>query len=911
MKKHYNLKTLTQGVKSLAVILMVTLMAVGNVIAQSPVTFVFADQGYSNAQVITSGSIDNNISFTCAQGNSTTAGPAYYDSGTNLRFYYSSDGHGSEMTLTPAPGYAITGLEITTSGSSYNPTVKYEVDNGAAAEAAYSNLVYTISNVNATSSLKFYNANTSSKQLRATQIKVYYTAAAIALLPPTFTVAGGTYYAAQTVTLEATTGATIYYTTDGTTPTTASTEYTAPIAVNATTTIKAIAVLGSETSSVASAAYTIRIPVEVANIAAFKAAAGNDVYKITGPVTVVGQYSNKYHTFVQDNTGALYIYGTMANAYSEGDVISDGVYGTYALYNGLVEMKPVAGLPTGQGLAGIPVQPVVATLADIVANYADYEAKLVTVNGVTIAADNTFTTSGASRGVNISEGSATAQIYNTLGTITGKQVHANDVVNVTGYVIRYNNTIEIVPRKASDIVEVVANLPYIVDFDNNTDEGLINISHMSNKWYIGQASGFDNNKLFITSNNGATNKYEDNALCAAVMGRHVNIPATGAILTFDYRVMGNENDKLQVLLSTQESTAGLQSYDFYGSNEWRTATIAIAPDMAGDMSLAFSWTNNGDGVANQFPAAIDNISIVEATCVQPTALNTTVNGTTATVTWTAPADQTAWTVEYKYADHTQWHSVNATTTTVTLAGLDGNTTYDVRVKANCGSASSAWTAGQFTIDCQNSIVANIDVTVGDGSTTNSYLPFYGFYGFGYSQQIYDAAELNVPAGPITEISFYCSSAPSDNQKTGNIRIWLANTTKSTFANNTDYIDPSTLTQVVYVSGIHPYSEGWNTFTFDQPFMYDGTSNLVVAYYEGYTGYSSMSFRANSTTSNKSICHYSDSQSAVDYDSPATASGSKYFNIRCYLQRFSCLCRTHQPCRERYHQLHRQRGLDCR
>lgn len=875
MKKHYNLKTLTQGVKSLAVILMVTLMAVGNVIAQSPVTFVFADQGYSNAQVITSGSIDNNISFTCAQGNSTTAGPAYYDSGTNLRFYYSSDGHGSEMTLTPAPGYAITGLEITTSGSSYNPTVKYEVDNGAAAEAAYSNLVYTISNVNATSSLKFYNANTSSKQLRATQIKVYYTAAAIALLPPTFTVAGGTYYAAQTVTLEATTGATIYYTTDGTTPTTASTEYTAPIAVNATTTIKAIAVLGSETSSVASAAYTIRIPVEVANIAAFKAAAGNDVYKITGPVTVVGQYSNKYHTFVQDNTGALYIYGTMANAYQEGDVISDGVYGTYALYNGLVEMKPVNGLPTGQGVAGTPVQPVVATLADIVANYADYEAKLVTVNGVTIAADHTFGTTSATRGVNISEGSTTAQIYNTLGTITGKQVHANDVVNVTGYVIIYNNIIEIVPRSQADIVNVVANLPYNVDFDANVDDGIVlNNGTATNKWFIGRASGFDNNKLFITSNNGATNKY-DNATSTVKASRTMQIPAAGATLTFNYRVNGNSSDYLKVSVVKENVETVLGT--FYGSNDWNAASLNIANTLAGVVDLVFTWTNNAS-VDNQFPAAIDNISIVEATCVQPTALNTTVNGTTATVTWTAPADQTSWTVEYKYADHTQWHSVNATTTTVTLAGLDGNTTYDVRVKANCGSASSAWTAGQFTIDCQNSIVANIDVTVGTGSTTNSYLPFYGFYGFGYSQQIYDAAELNIPAGPITEISFYCSSAPSDNQKTGNIRIWLANTTKSTFANNTDYIDPSTLTQVVYVSGIHPYSEGWNTFTFDQPFMYDGTSNLVVAYYEGYTGYSSMSFRANSTTSNKSICHYSDSQSAVDYDSPATASGSKYFNM---------------------------------
>jgi hypothetical protein len=879
MKKHYNFKTLTQGVKSLAVILMVTLMAVGNVIAQSPVTFVFADQGYTNAQVLTSGSIDNNISFTCAQGSSTTAGPAYYDSGTALRFYYSSNGNGqgNEMTLTPAPGYAITGVEITTASSSNNPTIKYEVDNGAAVEAAYSNLVYTISNVNATSSLKFYNAHTTSKQLRATQIKVYYsTAAPAALLPPTFTVAAGTYFAPQTVTLEGPAGAAIYYTTDGTTPTIASTEYTTPIAVNATTTIKAIAVLGSETSSVATATYTIRIPVEVANIAAFKAAAGTDVYKITGPVTVVGQYSNKYYTFVQDNTGALYIYGTMANSYQEGDVISDGVYGEYALFNGLAEMKPVNGLPTGQGVAGTPVQPVEVTLADIVNNYADYEAKLVTVTGVTIAADHTFGTTSATRGVNISQGNTTAQIYNTLGTITGKQVHANDEVNVTGYVIRYNNTIEIVPRSTSDIVEVIANLPYHVDFDNNTDDGLSNISTMANKWYIGQASGFDNNKLYITSNNGATNKYVDNALCAAVIGRHVRIPATGAILTFDYRVMGNENDILQVVFSTQGSAAGTQAYQFYGSNEWRTATIAIAPELAGDMSLAFSWMNNGDGVANQFPAAIDNISIVEATCVQPTALNTTVNGTTAVVTWTAPADQTAWTVEYKYADHSEWHSMNASTTSVTLAGLDGNTTYDVRVKANCGATSSAWTTGQFTIDCQNSIQASIDRTIGNGSTTNSYLPFYGTYNYTYSQQIYDAAELNIPAGPITEISFYCTTAPTSTT-TGNIRIWMANTTKSTFADNTDYIDPSTLTQVAYVEGNRPFTTGWNTFTLSQPFMYDGTSNLVVAYYEGYDTWNGGSFWAQSTTDNKSISHYSDTYSAVSYSDPANASGSKYFS----------------------------------
>ncbi len=54
--------------------------------------------------------------------------------------------------------------------------------------------------------------------------------------------AGGTYGTPQTVTLSASETATIYYTTTGTAPTTASPKYTAPIAVNATTTLKFFAV---------------------------------------------------------------------------------------------------------------------------------------------------------------------------------------------------------------------------------------------------------------------------------------------------------------------------------------------------------------------------------------------------------------------------------------------------------------------------------------------------------------------------------------------------------------------------------------------------------------------------------------------------------------------------------------------
>ena len=109
---------------------------------------------------------------------------------------------------------------------------------------------------------------------------------------PAFTPPGGSYSNTQTVTItDSTRGAAIYYTLNGTTPTTASTVYSAPISVTASETIKAIAMApGYAQSAVGTAVYTLTaptaatpIPTQTVTIA--EATAGANVYYTTNGST--------------------------------------------------------------------------------------------------------------------------------------------------------------------------------------------------------------------------------------------------------------------------------------------------------------------------------------------------------------------------------------------------------------------------------------------------------------------------------------------------------------------------------------------------------------------------------------------------------------------------------------------------
>ena len=100
---------------------------------------------------------------------------------------------------------------------------------------------------------------------------------------PVFSLASGSYASGQTVAIaDATVGATIYYTTDGTAPATKSNLYTGAITVDSTETVSAIAVVGNAISPAAAATYTLSLP--AAPTPTFSLASG--VYPPTQMVTL-------------------------------------------------------------------------------------------------------------------------------------------------------------------------------------------------------------------------------------------------------------------------------------------------------------------------------------------------------------------------------------------------------------------------------------------------------------------------------------------------------------------------------------------------------------------------------------------------------------------------------------------------
>ena len=284
-------------------------------------------------------------------------------------------------------------------------------------------------------------------------ITLYKLGAIPAVATPVFTPAAGYYEEAQNVTITCSTeGATIYYTTDGTNPTAESTQYTEAIAVSENMTIKAIAVLGEDASSVATARYTF--PTFVENIAALYALENTDgSYKLTGDVTFV--FRKDRNMYVKDATGGLLIYdqnNKITNEYEEGDVISGGISGTISMYHGLLEYVPLFNTAEATENTGA-VAPTVITVEQLLTN--NYVSQLVKVENVAVETGATFTEGQTGSNVTFSQNGNEAVLRNGLKTLD-MEIGDNTNWDITGFAVFYDDDIQIYPRGNDDVTLVTS-----------------------------------------------------------------------------------------------------------------------------------------------------------------------------------------------------------------------------------------------------------------------------------------------------------------------------------------------------------------------------------------------------------------------------------------------------------------------
>jgi hypothetical protein len=182
---------------------------------------------------------------------------------------------------------------------------------------------------------------------------------------------------------------TIYYTTDGSDPDESSSVYADPITISTNTTLKARAYApGMEPSNIAQANYTFVQVTPVANLAELRAAfSGKDeFYQVTGEVVLTFRQSFRNQKYIQDATAAILIDddpGIMTTEYEIGDGLT-GMIGSLTEYGNMLQFNPALD-PGAPSSAGNQIDPAEITIAQMNANFEDYEAQLVRIVDATFA----------------------------------------------------------------------------------------------------------------------------------------------------------------------------------------------------------------------------------------------------------------------------------------------------------------------------------------------------------------------------------------------------------------------------------------------------------------------------------------------------------------------------------------------
>ncbi len=390
----------------------------------------------ANVQPATDVSSDG-FTFSFAKGNSGTE-PMYHATGKEMRLYGGTKTNLDGNTMTVTSTVNITKM-VLSGGSSFTYGEVTANTGSVSYDKNTSTLTWTGSAKSVVLTVCRADANTAAQFRFAKAVLTSDGQGEVTVSTPTFTPAAGTYYTPFDVTIKCgTNGASIYYTLDGSTPTTSSTQYSAPIRISATTTVKAIAAAEGKVSEVATAEYEMGSATSVANIAAYQQVADNTVVVFTNPVTVLGHNGN--NLYVKDDSGYAYFYGSnIGRSYKTGDIIPAGFTGEKVTYKGEPELKISASSNFQAPSGTTTVNPETIQVSDIEASlFAHY----VYIAGAQLN-PKTYV---------IKDNSGEGSYYTGMGASTADSTKTYNVWGIIGSHVKNNETIyQVLPMKIEDV----------------------------------------------------------------------------------------------------------------------------------------------------------------------------------------------------------------------------------------------------------------------------------------------------------------------------------------------------------------------------------------------------------------------------------------------------------------------------
>lgn len=338
---------------------------------------------------------------------------------------------------------------------------------------------------------------------------------------------------------------------------------------------------------------------------------------------------------------------------------------------------------------------------------------------------------------------STTVTLSNLNSSTSYDVYVITNCSTPSEIFDATNTIHFTTTQVAEALPFTATFPA-------SGEWLLNNGSCNNYWTTGILDSTTNtNGLFVT-NDGTTPGYNTSSTSIVTAEKLFTVGAAAEIaIEYDVLVGGESNyDYLKMFLApaTEEfpaatsaptwASSGYSTYAYYFPT--RSAynlcltnnTIHVSaimpnpntnPDATSTAKIVFVWKNDFS-TGDQPGAVISNLTVSEVSCPQPINLSVSnINMTSADVAWTATGSESDWTLEYKESSGTNWNPIPVTgTASYQLTSLTAGTSYDLRVKADCGMGDeSLYTTASFNtplcdVTSQCNYNFNLVDTYGDG-----------------------------------------------------------------------------------------------------------------------------------------------------------------------------------------------------